>query len=234
MNFPRRSGAWRLRATELFWPRPVETGGRNTAAFGMIEKVLAEAKIGREQIEWLCIGLGPGILHGNPAAISIAQGWQLARDIKLLGIGSVEAIAAQARAEKIFGRVNVVIDAQRNEFYLAAFEITADGWRKIEPLKIVTLAEIKSRADADEILTGPELAKWFPNGRTIFPRAAILAKLAASRDDFVGWRKIGAGLSARDEFCEVAAGKTVWLVILMAVIFQFLCAAMRDGMAMDG
>jgi hypothetical protein len=25
--------------------------------------------------------------------------------------------------------VNVVVDAQRNEFYLAAFEISADGWR---------------------------------------------------------------------------------------------------------
>jgi tRNA threonylcarbamoyl adenosine modification protein YeaZ len=167
-----------------------ETGGRNTAAFGMIEKVLAEAKIRREQIDALCIGLGPGSYTGIRSAISIAQGWQLARGIKLIGIGSAEAIAAQARAEKIFGRVNVVVDAQRNEFYLAAFEISADDLKKIEPLKILSLVEIQSRADANEILTGPEVAKWFPNGRTNFPRAAVLAKLAASRNDFVAGEKL--------------------------------------------
>ena len=131
----------------MFWPRPLKRGGRNTAAFGMIEKVLAEAKIEREEIEVIAVGLGPGSYTGIRAAIAIAQGWQLARGIKLLGVSSVEAIAAQAQAEKIFGRVNVVIDAQRNEFYLAAYEISADGGKEIEPLKILPLAEIQSRAD---------------------------------------------------------------------------------------
>jgi tRNA threonylcarbamoyladenosine biosynthesis protein TsaB len=167
-----------------------ESGGRNTAAFGMIEKVLAEAKTGREDIDVIAVGLGPGSYTGIRAAISIAQGWQLAREIKLLGVGSVEAIAAQAQAEKIFGRVSVVVDAQRNEFYLAALEISADCVKEIEPLKIVALAEIKLRADANEILTGPEAAKWFPNGRPIFPRAAMLAKLAAGRSDFTPGEKL--------------------------------------------
>ena len=89
----------------------------------------------------------------------MAQGWQLARGIKLTGVSGVEAIAAQAQAEKIFGRVNVVIDAQRNEFYLAAFEISADGWRETEPLKISPLAEVRSRAEANEIIAGPEVIK---------------------------------------------------------------------------
>jgi tRNA threonylcarbamoyladenosine biosynthesis protein TsaB len=163
----------------------VETGGRSTAAFGMILKILAEAKISREYIDVLCIGLGPGSYTGIRAAISIAQGWQLARQVKLLGVSSTGAIAAQAQAENIFGRVNVVVDAQRGEFYLAAYEISAGGWREIEPLKIVPLAEIQSRADAKEVLAGPDAARWFPNGRTIFPRAVMLAKLAADRNDFL-------------------------------------------------
>jgi tRNA threonylcarbamoyladenosine biosynthesis protein TsaB len=167
-----------------------EIGGRNTAAFGMIEKVLAEAKIGREQVDALCIGLGPGSYTGIRAAISIAQGWQLAREIKLVGVSSVEAIAAQAQAEKIFGRVNVVIDAQRGEFYFATYEIATEGWREIKALKILSLAEVRSRADAKEIIAGPEVTKRFVSGRTIFPRAAMLAKLAASRSDFVAGEKL--------------------------------------------
>jgi tRNA threonylcarbamoyladenosine biosynthesis protein TsaB len=163
----------------------IETGGRGTNAFGMIEKVLAEAKIEREEIEVVAVGLGPGSYTGIRAAIALAQGWQLARGVKLLGVGSVECLAAQAGVERIFGRVNVVIDAQRNEFYLATYEISADGWREIEPLRISTFAEAQGRADAKEILIGPEVSHWFPDGRTLFPRAATLAEMAAGRNDFV-------------------------------------------------
>ena len=168
----------------------VEAGGRNTAAFGMIEKVLAEAKIDRGEIEVIAVGLGPGSYTGIRAAIALAQGWQLACGVKLLGVSSVECLAAQAQAENFFGRVNVVIDAQRNEFYLAVYEISADGWREIEPLKILSLAEVQSRADAKEALAGPEVTKWFPNSRIIFSRAATVAKLAASRNDFVAGEKL--------------------------------------------
>ena len=77
----------------------------------------------------IAVGLGPGSYTGIRVAISMAQGWQLARGVKLLGVSSAECLAAQAQAEKIFGRVNVVIDAQRNEFYLATYEISPRGWQ---------------------------------------------------------------------------------------------------------
>src|SRR5271154_6572568 len=90
-----------------------ETGGRGTNVFGMIEEALADAKVGREEIEVIAVGLGPGSYTGIRSAIALAQGWQLARSVKLLGVSSVEGLAIQAQVEKIFGRVNVVIDAQR-------------------------------------------------------------------------------------------------------------------------
>jgi len=167
-----------------------ETGGRGTNAFGMIEKALAEAKIEREEIEVVAAGLGPGSYTGIRSAIALAQGWQLARGVKLLGVSSAECLAAQAPAEKLFGRVDVMIDAQRNEFYLAVYEISEGGWREIEPLRILTFAEVQARADVEEIMIGPEVTHWFPNGRTVFPRAAALAKLAADRNDFVTGQKL--------------------------------------------
>ncbi len=153
----------------------------------MIEKVLAEAKIEREQIEVLAIGLGPGSYTGIRVALSVAQGWQLASrpgGMKLLGVSSAECVAAQAQAEKISGRVHVVIDAQRNEFYLATYDISATGRKEIEPLRILTRAEVELRAGAQEMLIGPEVTRWFPNGRMVFPRAAMLGQLALSRSDF--------------------------------------------------
>jgi tRNA threonylcarbamoyladenosine biosynthesis protein TsaB len=166
----------------------IETGA--TRAFGLIEAALREAKLEREQIEVLAVGLGPGSYTGVRVALAMAQGWQLARGAKLLGVSSADCLAAQARVEGIFGRVNVMVDAQRNEFYLATYETSADGWNTIEPLRILTLQEVQSRAEAREILAGPEVTRWFPGGRTIFPRAATLARLAAGLNGFVAGEKL--------------------------------------------
>jgi tRNA threonylcarbamoyladenosine biosynthesis protein TsaB len=171
----------------------VETGAGGTRAFGMIEDALREAGLERGQIEVIAVGLGPGSYTGIRVALSVAQGWQLASPdggMKLLGISSAECVAAQAQAEKISGRVNVVIDAQRNEFYLAAFEISAAGWKEVEPLRILTRAEVELRAGANELLIGPEVTRWFPNGRMVFPRAAVLGQLALGRSDFVAGDKL--------------------------------------------
>lgn len=185
---PQRSAA--VARDKMILAEAVESGGgRNTNAFGMIEQVLAEAKMEREEIAVVAVGLGPGSYTGIRAAISIAQGWQLARGIKLLGIVSTEAIAARAQIEKIFGRVNVVIDAQRNEFYLAGYEISVGKISKAGPLQILSAGEIQSRA-AKEIFIGPDIHRHFPGGRTIFPTAAILAELAVAKNNFVSADKL--------------------------------------------
>src|ERR1035441_3055451 len=123
----------------------VEPGAGGTRALGMIEGALREAGLEREQIEVLAIGLGPGSHTGIRVALSIAQGWQLARGIQLLGISSVDCVVAQAQAEKISGRASVVIDAQRNEFYLAAYDLSEAGQKEVEPLGILTRAEVELR-----------------------------------------------------------------------------------------
>jgi tRNA threonylcarbamoyl adenosine modification protein YeaZ len=162
-----------------------ETGGRNTAALGMIEKVLAESGAARGEVRTLVIGLGPGSYTGIRAAIALAQGWQLANGVQLLSVSSVEAIVARAHAEAVTGRITVVIDAQRNEFYLAGYELTSEGWTELETLHIVPLAEVQARSDAGQLIVGPEVTRWFPSGRVVFPNAATLTRLAHARADFV-------------------------------------------------
>ena len=155
-----------------------QTASRATDALGLIEKVLADAKISREEIEVIAVGLGPGSYTGIRAAIAVAQGWQLARGVQLLGVSSMEAMAAQAQAENFFGRVNVVVDAQRGEFYLGTWEICADGRVELVPLKIVAAAEIEALKVAGETCVGPGHSGFFP-------AAAAVARLAAGQGGFV-------------------------------------------------
>jgi tRNA threonylcarbamoyl adenosine modification protein YeaZ len=167
-----------------------EAGGRSTRAFALIEIALAEAIVEREEIECVAIGIGPGSYTGIRAAIAIAQGWQLARPVKLLGISSAECLAAEAQAKRIFGKVNIVIDAQRNELYLARYEITPDHRREISPLALASPETVRAHLAAGEIVVGPEASRWFDADKVLFPNAATLAQLAAGREDFVPGEKL--------------------------------------------
>ena len=202
----------------------VETGPGAMRALAMIDEVLREAALAREQIERLVVGIGPGSYTGIRAAIAMAQGWQLARAVKLQGISSVECLARQAQADGLTGRVSIIIDAQRGEFYLARYEIgrgaadarsegrrpgvpdaapateirgarpaggaAATCCREAEALRLATRAEVREREQAGEVLLGPEITRWFPSGRVLFPSASMLACMAMERDDYVSGERL--------------------------------------------
>src|SRR5438034_5638604 len=130
--------------------RARETGTRERRALGLVESALREAGLEREQVECLALGLGPGSYSGIRSAIALAQGWQLARGTKLIGISSVESLAAQVESEKIHGQISVIIDAQRNEFYLARYEMSASGYRELTPLRLAGREEVLKLVRAGE------------------------------------------------------------------------------------
>ena len=119
----------------------METHGHR--GIGLVEQALKLAHSAREEIGVIAVGLGPGSYNGIRGAIALAQGWQLGRGINLLGISSVDCVASSSHAAGLRGPVNIIIDAQRNEFYLARCEITANAWREIEPLRLATHSEIE-------------------------------------------------------------------------------------------
>lgn len=185
---PQRSAAVvqpRAPGAPLVVAEVVETRGIGTRPLSMVDAALREAKLEREQIELLVVGLGPGSYTGIRTAIAMAQGWQLARGVKLLGISSASCIAAEAQAAGMTGQVAVVIDAQREEFYLGLYELGPNAWQELEPLRLASCAEVQARRDAGAQLIGPELNVSFPEGRQVFPFAGTMGRLAMGLDDFV-------------------------------------------------
>ena len=180
-----------------------QTGNRATDALGLIEKVLVDSQVSREEVGVVAVGLGPGSYTGIRAAIAVAQGWQLAREVKLLGVGSLDALATGAQAENIFGQVNLIVDAQRGEFYLAEWEISADQRVEIRPLRIVPAAEINARIAAGEICAGPGAA------RTIYPGAAWVARLAAGRQDFIPGEELAPIYLRETTFLKAPAARQI-------------------------
>jgi len=173
---------------ETVLAQSAESGGRRT--IGLVEEVLQKAGCEREAVETIAVGLGPGSYTGIRGAIAFAQGWQLGREVNLIGISSVECLAARAELENIFGLVDIVVDAQRNEFYLARYEIKAGAHHEIEPLRLAALAEISQRDAAGEKIVGPDIGSWFPRAANLYPDAAVLGRRARARSDFISGDKL--------------------------------------------
>ncbi len=187
----------------------MESGPRAVGAFAMIDSALKQAQLEREQIECLAVGIGPGSYTGIRGAIALAQGWQLARGIHLLGISSVECIAAEARSQGLLGKIGVVVDAQRGEFYLAGYEILPDSLREVDPLRLATRDEVGACLKSGATLVGPEVVKWFPAGRLVLPRAATLATLAKERSDFLPGEKMEPIYLRETQFVKAPAPRRI-------------------------
>ena len=158
-----------------------EEGGRHIRSLELVAGALAAAHVEREAVERIVVGLGPGSLTGIRAAIALAQGWQLARGVPVLGVSSVECLAAQAHALGWHGAVHVVLDAQRGEFFLAGFDISAAGWRATSALRLASADEVASLASSAALCIGPGAERLGPGGRNLFPHAARLAQLSCGR-----------------------------------------------------
>ena len=165
--------------------RTQEIGTRENRALSLIEAALGAAGLDRENVDCLAVGLGPGSYNGIRSAIALAQGWQLARGTQILGISSVESIAAQAQVGNIHGQVYIVIDAQRNEFYLARYEVSASGCREVAPLRLAGREEVLALVREGETTLGPEVTSEWSAARQIFPDAAMVGQMASRRGDFV-------------------------------------------------
>jgi len=77
---------------------------------GMVEAVLKQTGVEREQVEAIAVGLGPGSYNGIRVAIALAQGWQLASGVKLLGVAARSAWRRRRSADGIQGKFSIVIE----------------------------------------------------------------------------------------------------------------------------
>ncbi len=185
-----------------------ECGTKETNAFQLIQTVLDQAGEKRSEIDALALGLGPGSYGGIRVSLSIAQGWQLASGIQTTGIETVRVLAETARRQGHRGRIDVIVDAQRNEFYHAGFESDDNVTTLVHTLKIITRAELETLAANNSTLIGPDVTNRFAGVTEFHPDAAVLAQLAFTRNEFVSADQLTPVYIRPVEFVKAPAPRT--------------------------
>lgn len=161
----------------------------------MIAEVMSEAGIAFDAIERFAVTLGPGTFTGVRVGVSAAKAFALAADRPIVGLSSLEVMAARGRhllGARADGRTLLVaVDARRDAVYCA---LQADrAGAAAEAPQLLTIAEAAALARERHALVigsgGPLIAAHAAVvGHTIDtelvslqPHARYLAQLAGDR-----------------------------------------------------
>ena len=160
----------------------------------MMDEVLTEAGVERDQLDAIAFGRGPGAFTGLRIAVGVSQGLALALEKPLIGISTMAAMAQQVFDTQNVGDLSLLaaIDARMNEVYWARYQsvdgdVVLQGEEQVsEPDVLIQTETIDSvvfgsgwEAYHPEMLENPP--EWVKQSVTdVFPSAYYIAKLAAS------------------------------------------------------
>ena len=151
-------------------------------ALPMLGRLLAGAGLGAADLDAVAFGAGPGSFTGLRIACGIAQGLAFARDLPVLGVSSLEALAEECGAP----RVVACLDARMGEVYYSALEKRGARWEEVVPALCVAPAAAPRPPGEGWVGCGNGFAAYGALGlRLVYPEvhpgAVALARLAAPR-----------------------------------------------------
>jgi tRNA A37 threonylcarbamoyladenosine modification protein TsaB len=111
-------------------------------------------------------------------------------------------MAMQVQRDKTFGHVAVIVDAQRQEFYVAEYEISASAVTEVAALRIVSPADVKA-----PVIIGPDKTACIPKAKHVYPEAAMLGQMASKRTNFIPSENLEAIYLRETNFVKVGASK---------------------------
>lgn len=135
------------------------------------EQLLAEAGIGKSQLDAVAVGRGPGAFTGVRLAIALAQGIALALDRPIVPVSTLAALAMQAPATE-GACVLAAIDARMGEVY-------AGRYRQCEGDVVAVSGETLAAPDTVQLPEGGGL--WHGVGTGFAAAEGVLAQRLASQ-----------------------------------------------------
>lgn len=131
----------------------VELGkGHAEHLMGVIAEALDAAVLGYADLGMVAVCVGPGSFTGVRVGVSAARGLALALKVPVVGVSSIEALAAETRADHPDAEILVLLDAGRGGIYAARYGAAGE---ERQPPVLLTLAEAASMAgEGTAVLAG--------------------------------------------------------------------------------
>jgi tRNA threonylcarbamoyladenosine biosynthesis protein TsaB len=143
---------------------------------------MLETLLGKDKLDAVAFGAGPGAFTGLRIACGLAQGLAFARNLPVIGVSTLEALAQEAGAP----RVVACIDARMREVYYAALEKRAGRWHEVVAAQCVAPQSAPRPPGEGWVGCGSGFAVYGNMGMSrvlpdVHPTALAVAQLAAPR-----------------------------------------------------
>ena len=116
-----------LKDGKLFEKAELTYRGHSEKILGMMDDVLAQADCSLKHIDLVAFGRGPGSFTGVRVGVGVAQGIAFARQLPVVPVSTLSAVAQRAIDEHQAEQVAVALDARMGEIYAAHFR-AVDGY----------------------------------------------------------------------------------------------------------
>lgn len=175
---------------------PLNAGQRSAQSLApAIAEVLATAGRRAAEVRLVAITVGPGSFTSLRVGVTTAKAFAYAVGAEVLGIDTLEAIAAEtllAAGEADLDGLTIAaaIDAQRGDVYAARFRASGSQLDRLAPTAICPSGDWLEVFESGWLATGPaleSLAARLPAGVLVAPReawmptAATVGRLAAAK-----------------------------------------------------
>lgn len=159
----------------------------------IVDQILKNLKLKLEELDGIAVSVGPGSFTGIKIGMATAMGLSLSKNIPMVGISSLEALAYNVVEFKNI--ICPIIDAKRNEVYTAMFKFDGKEMIRLEPdaaINIEQLIEKLKLVSEDVLLVGQDAEKIYEEIRSKLkqnvylsnsvPRASSVAMLSINRE----------------------------------------------------
>ena len=180
-----------------------ETHSRRLLA--AVDWLMQETGIAWPDIDAVAVSLGPGSFTGLRIGLATAKGLAMAADTKIIGVGTLDGMAAQCSVADIL--ICPVLDARKKEVYCGFYRCDENGIPKLqEECQVVSPEALCERIDEPVLLLGDGVEVYGPLFQErlagllrqappgiYFPRAASIGLLASGKwqeGDFVDPAKV--------------------------------------------
>ena len=155
----------------------------------LVQRVLDDAGLDVAAIEAVAVSIGPGSFTGLRIGLSFAKGMAYAGAIPLVGVPTLEALAAVAPAAP-GETICAALDARKQECWAAVFRRTPAGLERLGPDAAIAPEVLAARLAPGTLVIGDAAetyaALFAERGRVLpfvqhHPRGEVVARLGAER-----------------------------------------------------
>ena len=177
---------------EAVWPSP----NHHTVELApAIETALLGASLSVDDLKAVCVATGPGSFTGLRIGMAVAKGLALACNLALIGIPSLDILAAAQPPQDM--QMVAVLEAGRSRLAVGWYKVKEGDWRTKKKAEVLTPKELSKRIRKPTLICG-ELSE---ETRRLLGRKRKNAHLVSPAQSFrrpgflaeLGWARLQAG-----------------------------------------